>query len=186
MRSFAVALALTLGTICIAGAEIHARAFMTPAQFHAAGLHKLSPSEIRALDRWFARTCAADGGGFRLRPRPDIVSTARDFTELLDASLIAGDGKFLGKISRNTLDSESISNTMSPHGSTLSAESIFNTLGQYGSTLSSLSPFNSLAASPPRIVKAGRQLGYLTKNSMKQPATDPDELLKWLGLNRDE
>jgi hypothetical protein len=126
MRSFAVALALTLGTISVARAEIHVRAFMTPAQFHATGLDKLSTAEIRALDVWFASTCAIDAVG-SVRAA-GIVSTVPDFTELLDASLIASDGKFLGKISRNTLDSESISNTMSQYGSTLSAKSIFNTV----------------------------------------------------------
>jgi hypothetical protein len=174
MRFALTLIVAALATIPVGYGQDHIRELMTPAQFKAAGLHKLSPAELRALDRWFAAMCGANA--------PSYPEPTGDFTGLLGASLIAADGTFLGKISRNTVEHDSISNTISPYGSSLGSTSIFNTLGQYGSTLSSLSPFSSLASSPPRIVKDGRQLGYLTKNSMKQPAIDPDDLLKWLNL----
>ncbi len=181
MRRCAIILLFLTITPPEAHSETRIRDLMTPAQFRTAGLHKLSAAELRILDRWFASACSDIGSGSLAEP----AARTRDFADLLGASLIASDGTFLGKISRSTLDGDSISNTMSPHGSTLGADSIFSTLGQYGSTLSSLSPFNSLASAPPRIVKDGRQLGYLTKNSIKQPAIDPDELLKWLNPDRD-
>lgn len=172
-------LAVAVAAPTVRAAEPHIRDFMTPAQFRAAGLQKLSAAEIRALDRWFAATCG-------VLPAAELVVPSADFSELLGSSLIGGDGTFLGKISRSTIDPDSISNTMSEHGSTLGSPSIFNTLGEFGSSLSDLSPFNSLAGSPPRIVKNGQQLGYLTKNSLKQPAVDPNELLRWLNPRRSE
>jgi hypothetical protein len=152
-------------------AETHIRQLMTPQQFRAAGLHKLTTSELQALDQWLS--------GFVTPEKQPYSVITRGYSDLLGASIVGNDAEFLGKISRDTLDPESISNSMT-YGNSLGAHSIFNTMGQYGSTLSNLSPFNSLAGTPPRILRNGQLVAYLTKNTMKQPTVDPDELIAWL------
>lgn len=181
MRFFLAFLATAIASTSVGYAGDHLGDFMTAAQFRAAGLHKLSAAEMRSLERWFAATCGGQASNFV----SDGPPKGPEFEELFGASIVAADGTFLGKISRSTLDNESISNSMSTYGSTLGPISIFNTLGQYGGTLSSMSPFSSMASSPPRIIKSERVLGYLTKNSTKRPAIDPDEFLKWLIPRRD-
>jgi hypothetical protein len=76
--------------------------------------------------------------------------------------LYGRDGKYLGKLSANTLNPESISNPLSPYGSPLSPSSIYNPLGKYGSPLSPYSATNPLATQPP-VIKSddGNYLGDL-------------------------
>lgn len=99
-----------------------------------------------------------------------------------EARIVADDGQFLGIISRNSVSSDSISNTVGSYGSTVSSTSIFNSVGNYGSSVSSLSPFNSVSSSPPKIVDSnGNFIAYLTKNTIKTPRVDPDDLKDFLG-----
>lgn len=64
----------------------------------------------------------------------------------------AADGTYLGKLSANSLDPESISNPIGPYGSTVSPTSINNPVGVYGSKVSALSPFNEFTTTAPYIV----------------------------------
>ena len=66
--------------------------------------------------------------------------------------LYSQDGKYLGKVSSNTLDPDSISNPAGRYGSPVSPDSVNNPVGRYGSTVSSESANNPLATNAPRIV----------------------------------
>ena len=98
-----------------------------------------------------------------------------------ESFLLANDGQFLGKLSLNQFDAESISNSYGLFGSQYSATSIFNKYGNYGSQYSALSPFNRFTSTPPMIYLKGRFFGYLTKNVYMGPSSiDPDNLIFYL------
>ena len=69
-------------------------------------------------------------------------------------SIYSGDGewKYLGRLSSNTLDPDSISNPLGRYGSPLSPDSVNNPLGRYGSPLSPSSARNPLATQAPIIM----------------------------------
>lgn len=95
--------------------------------------------------------------------------------------LIADDGQFLGKLTLNQYDSESISNTYGSYGSLYSSTSIKNPYSHYGSPYSSLSPFNQYSSTPPIIYIRGRKYGYLSKNRYKSgTVVDPDSLNEFM------
>jgi len=92
--------------------------------------------------------------------------------------LMSRDGKFLGRLTSNRFDKDSIFNEFGPYGSKFRTESIFNTFGPYGSKFSTTSPWNPFAQSPPEIYLNGQKAGVLTKNRFLPGAKDPDEFLK--------
>jgi hypothetical protein len=102
------------------------------------------------------------------------------YDHLLDASIIAHDGTFLGRISKDNFDELSISNPYGPYGSPYSSKSIFNDYGPYGGEYSTMSPFNSYSTTPPRVVRDGMELGYLTVNEFLPNKIDTNEFLAWL------
>lgn len=60
LRTAAVLLACTLALPVLADQDPDVRSLMTPEEFSAAGLGKLSPAEIEALNRWVVRYTAGD------------------------------------------------------------------------------------------------------------------------------
>jgi len=96
------------------------------------------------------------------------------------AILIANDNQFLGKISKNQFDSDSINNQFGTYGSEFSLYSIFNQFGTYGSEFSSLSPFNKFTSTPPKIYKENIFIAYLTVNTFMFPRVDTNLLIAWL------
>ena len=96
------------------------------------------------------------------------------------AILIANDNQFLGKISKNQFDSDSINNKYGTYGSEYSSYSIFNKYGTYGSEYSSLSPFNKYTSTPPKIYKENIFIAYLTVNTFMFPRVDTNLLVAWL------
>ena len=77
------------------------------------------------------------------------------------APIIVGqDGEYLGRLSANTLDPDSVSNPLGRYGSPLSPTSINNPLGRYGSPLSPYSATNPLATQPPLIIAPAPSYGY--------------------------
>ncbi len=52
-----------------------------------------------------------------------------------ESFIVANDGQYLGKLSLNRFDMESIVNSFGPYGSQFSATSIFNKFGNYGTTV---------------------------------------------------
>lgn len=80
--------------------------------------------------------------------------------------LYSNDGKqYLGKLTTNQYDSESIWNEYGTYGSKYNANSIWNNYGTYGSAYSHESAFNEYATRPPQVVdKDGYFICYLTEN----------------------
>jgi hypothetical protein len=113
-----------------------------------------------------------------------------DFQQILqlaqqgESFLLANDGQYLGKLSLNRYDSNSVSNPYGSYGSQYSFTSIFNVYGTYGSPYSSLSPRNRYTNTPPAIYLRGQHIGYLTKNPyLGFNNVDPDTLFNWMESN---
>lgn len=105
---------------------------------------------------------------------PDKIQKKESF-------LIGNDGQFLGKLTLNKFDVESISNPYGNYGSKFSTTSIFNKFSNYGSPYSSLSPFNQYTQTPPMIYLKGVNVGLLTKNKyISSRSVDPDGLFAWI------
>lgn len=101
------------------------------------------------------------------------VSHAQDLCQIISgASVIADDGKFLGKLT-SQYSSDSILNEYGTHGSQYSSDSIWNQYGTYGSAYSSLSPFNQYTSTPPVLVKSGKVIARLTANKNLRGALTP-------------
>ncbi len=107
--------------------------------------------------------------------REDLSALQR----LLGSQLVAGDGVFLGVVSKNRLDPNSLGNSFGNFGNRYSATSIFNPYSQYGSKYSAYSPFNQFSASPPVFIKNGQELGRLTINTHIPRRIDPEKFFQW-------
>jgi len=101
----------------------------------------------------------------------------RLWAKLKDASIIAQDDKetFLGKIT-DKYDKESVFNENGLYGDKYSTKSIWNKNSMFGDPYSIYSPFNSITSKPPKIVKDGEIIGYLTINKYIEDAITPDTL----------
>lgn len=98
--------------------------------------------------------------------------------------LYSNDGKtYLGKLTSNTFDSDSVFNEFGTYGSKFQSKSIWNEFGNYGSEFSNTSAFNEYATNPPIIVLNGKIIGYLTLNTTIQNSISPYSLLDWLKKN---
>ena len=89
-----------------------------------------------------------------------------------------GTGKFLGEISSNKYDTDSIANEYGDYGNKYNPESIFNQYGNYGNKYSQYSVFNEYATNPPKILdKNGKVVGYLTANKYIRDAISYEEMM---------
>lgn len=95
----------------------------------------------------------------------------------------AADGTFLGKLSPNKLDQESVFNEFGLYGNKFSQQSVFNKFSVYGNQFNTNSPFNQFSNNPPKLYVRGKFVAYLTKNRLLGPRVDPDELLEWAARN---
>ena len=100
-----------------------------------------------------------------------------------ESFLVAQDGQFLGLLSSNKYQSDSVLNEYGRYGSKYSSTSIFNQYGRYGSPYSKYSPFNLYTNTPPYIVLRGREVGLLTVNSFLRNRLDPNQLIDWIYKN---
>ncbi len=128
-----------------------------------------------------AERAAADADDEAHSYSPPSVTTAPSDVltmQSLDgrATLLAADGTYLGIISSNQYQHESVCNSYGPHGSPYRQKSVRNEYGIYGSEYFSGSIYNPYTSSPPRIYLNGKKIGYLTKNSFLSGAIDPDIL----------
>ncbi|MBU4509481.1 PKD domain-containing protein [bacterium] len=99
------------------------------------------------------------------------VTTAPTIAKLY---LVAEDGTYLGKLTTNEFDSDSIFNEYGTYGSKYSSKSIWNEYGTYGSKYSSQSAFNDYTFTPPYIVTSdGTIYGRLTTNKFISGAISP-------------
>lgn len=107
---------------------------------------------------------------------PDVSLNA-----LIDSKLFGGDDTFLGNVNKNPYDIDSLSNQFGQYGNSFSSLSIFNDFAQFGNPYSHLSPLNEFSRTPPRFVKNGQILAYLTVNQFINPRIDPKQFKSWLG-----
>lgn len=93
--------------------------------------------------------------------------------------LVAADSNYtyLGKLTTNQYDSDSIYNKYGNYGSKYSSESIWNDYGNYGGKYSSYSPFNQFTTTPPYIIDGnGNIVGRLTVNPYVYGAVSPYQI----------
>lgn len=92
------------------------------------------------------------------------------------ATLVANDGAYLGTVSSNQNNPDSICNRYRAFGSEYSSTSVRNRYSQYGSEYTNQGAYNKDTSTPPAIMYYGRKVGYLTKNKYLSGAVDPDML----------
>lgn len=91
------------------------------------------------------------------------------------------DKTYLGMLTTNTLEPDSIFNEYGLYGSKYALNSIFNKYGLFGGTYSLYSSFNKYTLTPPIIVdEDGNIIGKLTTNSNVLGAIDPNYLYQTL------
>jgi hypothetical protein len=105
-------------------------------------------------------------------PTAPVYGTQSALSILEGAKIVANDGTYLGKVTSNSYDSDSIGNTYGDYGSRYSSKSIFNEYGEYGGQFSIKSPFNKYTTTPPRIITQSGQWAYLTENELISPRID--------------
>lgn len=94
-----------------------------------------------------------------------------------DLKLYSNDGKvFLGTLSPNFYDSDSIFNEYGNYGSEYSSTSITNKFGTYGSEFSNESAYNQYATNPPILTYKGTTVFYVTTNKYLKNAIAPQQL----------
>jgi hypothetical protein len=81
-----------------------------------------------------------------------------------DSYLEAADRQYLGKITTNAYDQDSILNQYGSYGSHYSNTSIFNQYCPYGGAYGQFSPENPYNTQPPTLYIKGRKLGVVTVN----------------------
>ena len=100
-----------------------------------------------------------------------------------ESFLLAQDGQFLGILSSNKYQLDSIMNEYGSYGSKYSSTSIFNQYSKYGSSYGFYSPFNPYTSTPPQIILRGIWIGLLTTNTILQNRLDPHQLFDWMSEN---
>ena len=108
----------------------------------------------------------------------DMVNSGRMF-------IVSPDGTYLGVVSNNAYDSNSLANQYGTYGNPYSSKSIFNQYGTYGGEYSSKSVFNGMATEPPLIYYKDLSgeilyLGKLTVNDMQKEAVNPRVILIYI------
>lgn len=101
-----------------------------------------------------------------------------------ESFLLAQDSQFLGMLSSNRYQYDSVMNEYGTYGSKYSTTSIFNQYGRYGSPYALYSPFNPYTSTPPKIILRGKNIGVLTMNTYLQNGLNPHHLFDWIRKNR--
>ena len=112
---------------------------------------------------------------------PGTLGPDVSLESLVESKLVAADGTLLGNVNKNPYDTDSITNQYGQYGNPFNANSLFNNFGPYGNPYSALSPYNEFSRTPPRFVKDGKTLAYLTANQFVSPRVDPKQFRAWLG-----
>lgn len=113
--------------------------------------------------------------GSSVRAQVDPAQLSR----LSGAEVVAQDvaGTFLGLVAPAD-DPRSIFNVDGDYGGTEHANSIWNPEGAFGRLTGPFSPHNPLSTQPPRIVRDGMLVGYLSANGEIYGALEPFQLRK--------
>lgn len=122
------------------------------------------------------------------RYAPLVAMVVRAFLpsdpKLMGAVIVGADDSFLGVISRDANDPESLANGWGQFGSPQSPYSIWNQDGRWGSRYAADSPWNPYATRPPRVFDGDEFRGYLTTNTSLHPRVDPEWLRNHLDVPR--
>ena len=108
--------------------------------------------------------------------------TIVEFLQAIDGigQIWAQDGQFLGLLSSNPNDPNSIINPTT-YGNSYSYTSIKNSYSSYGGAYGVYSPYNHYCPKPPVILYQGQAVLVVTRNSYAQtnglPVVDPDTIL---------
>ena len=94
-----------------------------------------------------------------------------------DSYLVAADKQYLGRITDNIYDTESILNTYGPYGSAYSTTSIFNAYSPYGSQYGAYSLNNPYCQSPPQLILRGKFVGNVSANAYVQNRISNEDFL---------
>jgi hypothetical protein len=101
------------------------------------------------------------------------------------AQLWAANGQFLGVLSSDQYDLNSISNCYSFYGGSCGIYSIQNHSGMYGGVCGFYSPYNTSCLNPPVILYQAQPVLIVTRNLFAQtnglPVVDPDLMLSIYG-----
>lgn len=100
-----------------------------------------------------------------------------------DSYLIAQNNQYLGKITDNSYDNDSILNEYGPYGSQYSNTSIFNPYSPYGSEYGAYSLNNPYCSTPPKLFINGNLLGLISVNSYIQNRIPTESFLYTLKNN---
>ena len=118
-------------------------------------------------------------------PPTVLPGLATGCDSLLNTHIFGADGKYLGRVSNNRYQTDSIANQYGDFGSSYSDASIFNKFGIYGSSTSDLSAFNNFASRPPLLyLSTGQAVAYVTTNQSKMPRIDSSILIGCIGRTR--
>lgn len=111
---------------------------------------------------------------FSKEPLKNTEPEASRFLKSSLVSIYSNDGKtFLGTLSTNKYDPDSIFNKYGSYGSDYGTNSIWNEYGDYGSEYSSNSAFNEYASTPPLLMIGDEIVGYVTINQYFDDALSP-------------
>ncbi len=92
-----------------------------------------------------------------------------------------GQAVYLGCLTCDETDPESVHNPTGNYGSRLSMTSILNSFSDYGSRVSNYSVCNPLATDPPLVIDQARSAhGRLTVNKYSSLAYQNDDIFRWL------
>lgn len=128
----------------------------------------------------FESPSAANGSGSALNGSNGSGTTiTRSYPELYSNDLRT----YLGRLTSNKFDPESVFNENGIYGSKYSTTSIWNKYGTYGSDYSIDSAFNKYSTSPPEIIYDNKIIGYVTSNTYITNGILPESLYTWLVEN---
>src|SRR5437667_5080699 len=97
--------------------------------------------------------------------------------------LMDQDNQYLGKITANIYDINSILNQYGPYGSKYINISIFNDYSQYGSVYGAYSINNSYCSVPPKLIINRRFITHISNNVYVSPKITPDVFIYNLNNN---
>jgi hypothetical protein len=90
---------------------------------------------------------------------------------------------YLGCLTCNQFDAESVCNSFGTYGNPFSSSSIWNQFGTYGNQFNSYSPWNSFSSSGPVIIGTNNlNYGYFTTNAFKANRTTTQSFLNVLNF----
>lgn len=96
---------------------------------------------------------------------PPLAPIVQPIYTSTPTTLRAADGTYLGELSNNPFDPNSVSNPFGKYGSPFSPDSVNNPYGKYGSKFSDQSATNPYTTQAPTIVTPnGQALGQLSAN----------------------